>query len=114
MNALIALSDTYFTVENLKIDNNDSNEEILEEQQNHDKNLLNEAKEIYINIFKDDTNKIQYKNINNRLVMSFFIERDINNGEKFLLDNRISKDKYHIEFIKCEDKTIIATHLKVY
>lgn len=114
MNSLIELSDTYFTVENLKISNNDSNEEILEEQQNHDKNLLNEAKEVYINIFKDDTNKIQYKNINNRLVMYFFIERDINNGEKFLLDNRISKDKYHIEFTKYEDKTIIATHLKVY
>ncbi len=112
MKVLIELSDTYFTVENLKISNTDSNEEILEEQQNYDKNLLNDAKEIYMIIFKGCTDKIQY--INNRLVMYFFVTENITDGEKFLLDNRISKDKYHIEFTKYEDKIIIEIYLKVY
>lgn len=111
---LLDLSDTYFTIENLQIDNSNDKKELIDEQQKHDKNLLIEAEEIYNDIFKNYNNKVKYKYINNKLVMYFSISRNLNNGDKFLLDNRISKNKYHIEIVEYKDRTVIETHLKVY
>ena len=125
--SLLDLSNTYFTVEQIKVSGNvergkrpskkefDSNEiDEYEEFIKYEKKILQETEVIINNIFKEENVKIEYKKTDNkRIYSSIIINKDIIQTEKSKLLSSINDKQYHIEIQNSEDnKTIIEIYNK--
>lgn len=108
------LSKTYFTVENIKYDNNSTNKsnpkEILEfydSLENSELEKLKLLEPIIKKLFKKDY-KIKYnKTDNGNRYVTIIMNKRINQIEKMLIYQKIKPEEYHIEIFENNEGTII-------
>lgn len=113
-NPLKDLSDTYFTVEDIKHEVKDRKsrqskeaKEYFENLEKAEKENLLPVEEIIKKIFKTDFD-IKYNiQANHHVYMSVTINKDLKQKDKSLLNNKIKSEFYHTEIIKEYEKTII-------
>lgn len=122
---LIDLSNTYFTVENIKtkydrLYRNRNNKEIEKEELSfYDKfkeeeiNKLNETVNIVKDLLKDKLSLFEYKENNNRTYASFEIKEPLNTKEQIFLNGKINKEVFHVEIDNGNNGiSTIEIHLK--
>ena len=111
---LIDLSYTYYTVENIKINNEQNTNEAIKEFENEqiaqDKEQLNKAEIILSKIFKSKYPINYLKTENGRMYINIKITSRLTPQERLHLNNKIKKELYHIEIIELETETIINVY----
>lgn len=126
INPLIDLSNTYFTVEDIKVkridpkSRNSSKDlepvelEEYDEMLDYDKQCLKETEEIINKIFGIENIKYDYiKTDNNRVYCSVTVNKKILQSDKSKVLSQINKNKFHVEIQNDKDnKTIIEIHNK--
>lgn len=126
VNPLIDLSNTYFTVEDIKVkridpkSRNSSKDlepvelEEYDEMLDYDKQCLKETEEIINKIFGIENIKYDYiKTDNNRVYCSVTVNKKILQSDKSKVLSQINKNKFHVEIQNDKDnKTIIEIHNK--
>ena len=108
------LSNTYFTVEDIKHEiskksNSLSSEakEFLQEQSENDKNNLYPLEEVMRKIFKKDYN-LKYKNTpHHRVFLQVIIKGRLMQSNKYHLSQKVKPEFYHMEINESDEKTII-------
>ena len=117
-NVLCELKDTYFTVENLKvsennlINKNDVNNKIFNEQIENDKRLLVEGINKLRKILNCPTKRVVYNIVNNRTYACIKVNNIKVEKNKDYLLSELSYN-YHLEFKEDKDNlTLIELHLK--
>lgn len=117
-NVLCELKDTYFTVENLKvsennlINKNDVNNKIFNEQIENDKRLLVEGINKLRKILNCPTKRVVYNIVNNRTYACIKVNNiKVEKNKDYLLIEL--SNNYHLEFKEDKDNlTLIELHLK--
>ena len=117
-NVLCELKDTYFTVENLKvsennlINKNDVNNKIFNEQIENDKRLLVEGINKLRKILNCPTKRVVYNIVNNRTYACIKVNNiKVEKNKDYLLSEL--SNNYHLEFKEDKDNlTLIELHLK--
>ena len=115
-NPILNLSDTYFTVENIKNDYKDNkNEEVvdnaIEAQQESDKEILKIAVNKIKSILKNYTLKVIYEEVNGRMFAKIRIQTIKFNKFKDEIIKELSN--YHLEINSINDKmTQLEVHIK--
>ena len=117
-NVLCELKDTYFTVENLKvsennlINKNDVNNKIFNEQIENDKRLLVEGINKLRKILNCPTKRVIYNIVNNRTYACIKVNNiKVEKNKDYLLSEL--SNNYHLEFKEDKDNlTLIELHLK--
>lgn len=117
-NVLCELKDTYFTVENLKvsennlINKNDVNNKIFNEQIENDKRLLVEGINKLRKILNCPTKRVVYNIVNNRSYACIKVNNiKVEKNKDYLLSEL--SNNYHLEFKEDKDNlTLIELHLK--
>ena len=117
-NVLCELKDTYFTVENLKvsennlINKNDINNKIFNEQIENDKRLLVEGINKLRKILNCPTKRVVYNIVNNRTYACIKVNNiKVEKNKDYLLSEL--SNNYHLEFKEDKDNlTLIELHLK--
>ena len=126
VNPLIDLSNTYFTVEDIKVkridpkSRNSSKDlepvelEEYDEMLDYDKQCLKETEEIINKIFGIENIKYDYiKTDSNRVYCSITVNKKIPQSDKSKVLSQINKNKFHVEIQNDKDtKTIIEIHNK--
>lgn len=126
VNPLIDLSNTYFTVEDIKLkridpkSRNSSKDlepvelEEYDEMLDYDKQCLKETEEIINKIFGIENIKYDYiKTDNNRVYCSVTVNKKIPQSDKSKVLSQINKNKFHVEIQNDKNtKTIIEIHNK--
>ncbi len=126
INPLIDLSNTYFTVEDIKVkridpkSRNSSKDlepvelEEYDEMLDYDKQCLKETEEIINKIFGIENIKYDYiKTDNNRVYCSVTVNKKIPQSDKSKVLSQINKNKFHVEIQNDKNtKTIIEIHNK--
>ena len=124
INMLSDLSDTYFTVEQIKFDSdtdNDTkkgnnfitkeNEYLFKEILEQDKENLKDAERIIKHELKKYNHSLSYINTENyRAFMSVLIDKHLLQKDKSMILAKLNKDRYHVEMKKEDDKTILEVH----
>lgn len=114
LNPLKDLSNTYFTVEQIKYESKsntvETEKEIFEDMALQDKKLLKPIEEIIKKIFKQDIELRYNQEINYRVYMQITLNRKLHMQEHTLLKYKIKNNEYKTEIIEEEDKTIINIH----
>jgi type IV secretory pathway TraG/TraD family ATPase VirD4 len=121
--SLLDLKDTYFTVEQIKIEKRKSNtqrndlekdqQEFYNEQKKFEIESFKSVEEIFKKIFEDRKYEILYEEENNRTYASISIDKPLNNREKSLIDNEINKDMYQVNIdLGNNGQGVIEIHLK--
>ena len=122
VNSLKDLSNTYFTVENIKYEIKNrrgrfrdrlskENQELIDEKMNGEKQLFKEVETILKEMLTNKKYKIDYDECNNRVFMKTEIE-DLDNGTLLKLKNKIDSDRYHIINNKNDNTTLMEIHFK--
>ena len=122
VNSLKDLSNTYFTVENIKYEIKNrrgrfrdrlskENQELIDEKMNGEKQLFQEVETILKELLTNKKYKIDYDECNNRVFMKTEIE-DLDNGTLLKLKNKIDSDRYHIINNKNDNTTLMEIHFK--
>jgi len=109
------LSYTYYTVEDIKDKNTKRKEKVnnipneyFEELESNDKERLKIVDKVIRTIFKDTTYSVNYCiTEEHRVYLRVIVNRELTPREKILLNNKISKDIYHIEQKNENNTTII-------
>lgn len=114
LNPLKDLSNTYFTVENIKHEskNNivETEKELYEDMAKQDKERLKPIEKIIKKIFKQDI-EIRYNQSDNyRIYMQVTLNRKLNMQEQTLLKYKIKNDTYKTEITENKEETIINIH----
>ena len=121
-NSLSDLSNTYFTVEQIKLNSsessNSSNDEIIAENKyefegmvEFDKENLKDAERIVQHELKKYNHSLSYtKTDNYRAFMSVMIDKKLLQKDKSMILAKLNKDKYHVEMRSDNDKTILEIH----
>ena len=117
-NVLCELKDTYFTVENLKvsennlINKNDVNNKIFNEQIENDKRLLVDGINKLRKILNCPTKRVVYNIVNNRTYACIKVNNiKVEKNKDYLLSEL--SNNYHLEFKEDKDNlTLIELHLK--
>ncbi len=117
-NVLCELKDTYFTVENLKvsennlINKNDVNNKIFNKQIENDKRLLVEGINKLRKILNCPTKRVVYNIVNNRTYACIKVNNiKVEKNKDYLLSEL--SNNYHLEFKEDKDNlTLIELHLK--
>lgn len=114
INPLKDLSDTYFTVEQIKIKQKNNNEEttLYNEMNDLDKNRLQPAINIINGILKSKIKTFEFKNENGRTYVSFIIDGNLNPKEIAMIKGKVNKEKFHLNINLQEMESIIELHLK--
>ncbi len=126
INPLIDLSNTYFTVEDIKVKRIDPKSrnsskylepvelEEYDEMLDYDKQCLKETEEIINKIFGIENIKYDYiKTDNNRVYCSVTVNKKIPQSDKSKVLSQINKNKFHVEIQNDKNtKTIIEIHNK--
>ena len=126
VNPLIDLSNTYFTVEDIKVkridpkSRNSSKDlepvelEEYDEMLDYDKQCLKETEEIINKIFGIENIKYDYiKTDSNRVYCSITVNKKIPQSDKSKVLSQINKNKFHVEIQNDKNtKTIIEIHNK--
>ena len=111
---IIDLSHTYYTVENIKLDqenqNNVEENEFILEQQEADKIRLAEVEKTLNKIFKNKCVIKYEKNENGRIFINSIIESKLTPKERLYLNNKIKKELYHVEVIEEKENTIVNVY----
>ena len=114
LNPLKELSDTYFTVEQIKYESKSNvvstEKELFEDMALQDKKLLKPIEVIIKKIFKQDIDLRYNQEINYRIYMQVTLNRKLNMQEQTLLKYKIKEDLYKTEIKEEIDKTIINIH----
>lgn len=114
INPLKDLSNTYFTVEQIKYESKsnivETEKEIFEGMALQDKKLLKPIEEIIKKIFKQDIELRYNQEINYRVYMQITLNRKLYNQEHTLLKYKIKNTEYKTEIIEEKDRTIINIH----
>ena len=121
--SLLNLKDTYFTVEQIKMEKRKSNtqsndlekdqQEFYCEQKKFEIESFKSVEEIFKKIFEDRKYEILYEEENNRTYASISIDKSLNNREKSLIDNEINKDMYQVNIdLGNNGQGVIEIHLK--
>ena len=113
-NPLKDLSNTYFTVEQIKYESKSNTvgteKELFEEMALQDKKLLKPIEQIIKKIFKQDVELRYNQEANYRIYIQVTLNRKLNMQEQTLLKYKIKNDMYKTEIIEQKDKTIINIH----
>lgn len=122
---LIDLSNTYFTVENIKTkydklyrNRNDRfiyKEELLEYDKfrEKEKTKLKSIVEMVQNLLKDKISLFEFKENNNRTYASFELSKPLNTKELTFIKGKINKEIFHLEIDNGNNtRAIIEVHLK--
>jgi len=114
LNPLKDLSNTYFTVEDIKHEskNNivETEKELYEDMAKQDKERLKPIEKIIKKIFKQDI-EIRYNQSDNyRIYMQVTLNRKLNMQEQTLLKYKIKNDTYKTEITENKEETIINIH----
>ena len=114
LNPLKDLSNTYFTVENIKHESKsnivETEKELYEEMALQDKELLRPIEKILKKIFKQDIDIRYNQSANYRIYIQVKLDRKLNMQEQSLLKYKIKKDLYKTEIIEETESTIINIH----
>lgn len=114
LNPLRDLSNTYFTVEQIKYESKSNTvgteKELFEEMALQDKKLLKPIEQIIKKIFKQDIDLKYNQEANYRIYIQVTLNRKLNMQEQTLLKYKIKNDMYKTEIIEQKDKTIINIH----
>lgn len=114
LNPLKDLSNTYFTVENIKHESKsnvvETEKELYEEMALQDKELLKPIEKILKKIFKQDIDIRYNQSANYRIYMQVTLNRKLNMQEQSLLKYKIKNDSYKKEIIEEKESTIINIH----
>ena len=114
LNPLRDLSNTYFTVEQIKYESKSNTvgteKELFEEMALQDKKLLKPIEQIIKKIFKQDIDLRYNQETNYRIYIQVTLNRKLNMQEQTLLKYKIKNDMYKTEIIEQKDKTIINIH----
>ena len=114
LNPLKDLSNTYFTVENIKHEPKsnvvETEKELYEEMALQDKELLKPVEKILKKIFKQDMDIRYNQSANYRIYMQVTLNRKLNMQEQSLLKYKIKDDSYKKEIIEETESTIIKIH----
>ena len=125
-NALKSLTETYFTVEQIKYktdiekrkelrNKKISREELdfYEEQKNFEKEQLKPATDIVEKILKKYECLLEYQEINNKTFASITIDSKISQRDIKMINNKINKDVYVVNIDLNENgKSIVEIHIK--
>lgn len=122
VNSLKDLSNTYFTVENIKYEvknkrgryrNNIDKEtqQMIDEKLDNEKSILKEVEDILKEVLSNKKYIVDYDECNNRTFMKIKVD-NLDNGTLLKLKNKIDNSKYHIENKKQNTSTIIEVHFK--
>lgn len=122
VNSLKDLSNTYFTVENIKYEvknrrgryrNNIDKEtqQMIDEKLDNEKSILKEVEDILKEVLSNKKYIVDYDECNNRTFMEIKVD-NLDNGTLLKLKNKIDNSKYHIENKKQNTSTIIEVHFK--
>ena len=122
INSLKDLSNTYYTVENIKYEmknrrdrfrNNIDKEtqQMIDEKMDSEKSILKEVEDILKEVLNNKKYIVDYDECNNRTFMKVKVD-DLDNGTLLKLKNKIDNSKYHIENSKHNSSTIIEVHFK--
>lgn len=108
------LSNTYFTVEQIKYDSKNNTvgteKELFEEMALQDKKLLKQIEQLIKKIFKQDIDLRYSQEANYRIYIQETLNRKLNMQEQTLLKYKIKNNMYKTEIIEQKDKTIINIH----
>ena len=114
LNPLKDLSNTYFTVENIKHESKsnvvETEKELYEEMALQDKELLKPIEKILKKIFKEDIDIRYNQSANYRIYMQVTLNRKLNMQEQSLLKYKIKNDYYKKEIIEETESTTINIH----
>lgn len=109
------LSNTYFTVENIKYESKsniiETEKELYEEMALQDKKLLKPIEMILKKIFKQDIDIRYNQSANYRIYMQVTLNRRLNMQEQSLLKYKIKKEAYFTEILEENDITNINIYV---
>ncbi len=118
VNSLKDLSNTYFTVEDIKYEVKPKKKsltleqrKIIREKNSYEREAFKEVERIVKEILINKKYNADYDERNNRLFLKLSIE-NLDNTNLLKLKSKIDNSKYHIENKKEDNNTIIEVHLK--
>lgn len=118
VNSLKDLSNTYFTVEDIKYEVKPKKKsltleqrKIIREKNSYEREAFKEVERIVKKILINKKYNADYDERNNRLFLKLSIE-NLDNTNLLKLKSKIDNSKYHIENKKEDNNTIIEVHLK--
>ena len=114
LNPLKDLSNTYFTVENIKFDSKcnivETERDLFEEMALQDKKILKPVEIIMKKIFKQDIDIRYNQSVNYRIYLQVTLNRKLNMQEQSLLKYKINAESYKTEINEEKGTTIINIH----